>query len=142
MSGRGLWETQRFGATFLGGTIVVFLAAAVIVVLITRSAPVKTVAVTPPITTEAAPPPALIVTDGLATRDRFETQWLTGTVVNNTPKAYSYVEISYNLYDSSGAQIGTAMAHTTGLQPHGQWLFKTVIDDKCADFKLAKLDGS
>jgi len=121
--------------------VVVFLVAAVTVTLTTRINPGKIARVTAVIAPQAAPPSPLVVTDDQTTRDRFDTQWLTGMVVNNTQNSYRYVEISYNLFDSSGGQIGTAAIHTSGLAAHGRWMFKTAIDDKCADFKLVKLEG-
>jgi hypothetical protein len=143
MSRSNLWEAPRFSTKFLAATIVVFVVAAATVGFVTRSKPDRKVigiGLKAPVP-QAAPPSPLVVTDGQATRDRTDTQWLTGMVVNNTQKAYRYVEISYNLYDSTGGQIGIASAHTSGLEPNGRWMFKTVIDDKCADFKLAKLEG-
>jgi hypothetical protein len=141
MSRSSHWESPQFGTRFLGITTAVFLIAAVTVTFTTRVKPGKIMNVIAPKAAPAPPPVPLVVTNGVTTRDRFDTQWLTGMVVNNTQKAYRYVEISYNLYDSSGGQIGTAAIHTSGLEPHGRWMFKTIIDDKCADFKLAKLEG-
>ena len=88
-----------------------------------------------------SPSPLLIVVGDKSERDRYDAQWLNGMVVNQTEKAYRFVQITYDLFDSTGAQIGTATANTRGLEPHGRWLFKTVISDHCTRFKLAKLDG-
>ena len=43
-----------------------------------------------------------------------------GSIKNNTDKQYSYVQVTFNLYDADGAQIGTARSeeHTSELQSH------------------------
>lgn len=47
-----------------------------------------------------------------------------GTIKNNTDKQYSYVQVTFNLYDSDGAQIGTALANINNLEANGLWKFK------------------
>jgi hypothetical protein len=132
--------TLKFGAKAIGGTAAVFLIAGSIVVFMTARAPKQTVAAA---TVVPAVPesPLLIVVGDESARDRYDAQWLNGMVVNQTGKAYRFVQISYDLFDATGAQIGTASANTRGLEPHGRWLFKTVISDRCTRFKLASLDG-
>ena len=38
----------------------------------------------------------------------------------------SYAQVSYNLYDADGAQIGTALANTNNLASGGTWKFEAV----------------
>ncbi len=134
--------TLKFGAKALVGMVVVFLVVGALVVLLTNRAPKKVLAaIVAPIVPEVVPPPVLIVVGDKSERDSFDEQWLNGMVVNQTEKAYQFVQISYDLFDSTGAQIGTATANTRGIAPHGRWLFKTVINGHCTRFKLAKLDG-
>ena len=38
-----------------------------------------------------------------------------GTIKNNTDKQYSYVQVTFNLYDKDGAQIGSALANINNL---------------------------
>jgi hypothetical protein len=132
--------TLKFGAKAIGGAAAVFLIAGSVVMLTTARAPKRTVAAFA-VVPEVAESPLLIVVGDESARDRYDAQWLNGMVVNQTGKAYRFVQISYDLFDSTGAQIGTASANTRGLEPHGRWLFKTVISDHCTRFKLASLDG-
>ena len=129
----------RFGGQMIGGAAAVFLIVGALVVLTTNRAPKKVLAAI--VAPEVAAPPLLIVVGDKSERDSYDEQWLNGMVVNQTEKAYQFVQISYDLYDAAGAQIGTASANTRGLAPHGRWLFKTVINGHCTRFKLAKLDG-
>lgn len=51
---------------------------------------------------------------------------ITGTVINRRPRRLAYAEINFNIYDASGAQIGSAMANINGLEPDGRWNFRAV----------------
>ncbi len=51
---------------------------------------------------------------------------ITGTFTNNTDKTMSYVSLSYNLFDSDGAQIGTAYDNTSNLAAGGTWKFEAL----------------
>ena len=42
--------------------------------------------------------------------------YITGSIKNNTDKQYSYVQVTFNLYDADGAQIGTALANINNLE--------------------------
>lgn len=68
-----------------------------------------------------------------------------GTIKNNTDKQYSYVQVTFNLYDSDGAQIGTALANINNLEPNGLWKFKasgSFGDGKTvASYKLMEITG-
>lgn len=52
---------------------------------------------------------------------------IVGSLKNNTDRKYSYVRITFNLYDKSGAQVGTATDSIKELESGGVWKFKTVI---------------
>ncbi len=139
---RRLTGAMKFGAKMLVGMAAVFVVVGGMIVLTTTRAPKKVMAATAAlIVPEAVAPPVLIVVGDKSERDRYNEQWLEGMVVNQTEKAYQFVQISYDLFDSSGTQIGIASANTRGIGPHGRWLFKTVINGRCTSFKLAKLDG-
>lgn len=66
---------------------------------------------------------------------------ITGTVVNRRSKALGYTQITFNVYDESGAQIGTALANINGLEPGGRWNFKAVSFTKGTTYKFSKLSG-
>lgn len=68
-----------------------------------------------------------------------------GAIKNNTNKQYSYVQVTFNLYDNEGAQIGTAFTNINNLEPNGLWKFKAIGalgDGKTvASYKLMEITG-
>src|SRR5262249_47489124 len=75
-----------------------------------------------------------------ATSGDFSIQ-ITGRVVNRRDRKLSYAQITFNLYDASGAQVGTALANINGLEPGGRWNFKAVGLEKAATYKFSELSG-
>ena len=81
----------------------------------------------------------LEVTDLNMTTDQFSTK-ITGKVINNTDKTYSYVHVTFSLYDSEGALIGTALANVTNLEGGGVWKFEAASFEKnIASYKLTEV---
>jgi hypothetical protein len=71
---------------------------------------------------------------------------ITGTFTNLTDKEIGYVQVSYNLYDEAGAQIGTAFVNTNNLAAGAQWKFEalclsTTGDVEPASFKVSDVTG-
>ncbi len=68
-----------------------------------------------------------------------------GSIKNNTDKQYSYVQVTFNLYDSDGAQIGSALANINNLDANGIWKFKAIgsLGDgkSVASYKLVEITG-
>ena len=64
---------------------------------------------------------------------------LVGKVKNDSDKQYSYVQVEFNLYDKSGAQVGSTMANVNNLEPNGTWKFEAVVLQNNAS--SAKLKG-
>lgn len=68
-----------------------------------------------------------------------------GSIKNNTDKQYSYVQVTFNLYDSDGAQIGTALANINNLEANGLWKFKAIGSlengKSVASYKLMEITG-
>ena len=68
-----------------------------------------------------------------------------GTIKNNTDKQYNYVQVTFNLYDKDGAQIGSALANINNLEANGLWKFKaigSIGDGKSVDsYKLIEITG-
>jgi hypothetical protein len=60
------------------------------------------------------------------TTDEMGYAHITGTVTNLKDKEYSYVQLEFNVYDESGAQIGTALANTNNLESKGAWKFEAL----------------
>jgi hypothetical protein len=67
---------------------------------------------------------------------------ITGIVINRRSRALSYAQISFNLYDESGAQVGSALANINGLEPGGRWKFKAIsFGTDFASYKFSQLLG-
>ena len=55
---------------------------------------------------------------------------VTGYVKNNTDKAYTgYIQITFDLLDADGSNIGQCMDNTNTLDANGRWKFKAVCFD-------------
>lgn len=50
-----------------------------------------------------------------------------GEVVNKTGREVGYAQISFSGKDSSGAQVGTALANTNNLESGGRWKFDALF---------------
>lgn len=85
--------------------------------------------------------PALVLVEHSTMVDSY-VRYIVGTVKNNSKKTYSYVQIQFNLYDASGAQVGSTMANVNNLEPGGLWKFKALIlEDATASYKLLDITG-
>lgn len=76
--------------------------------------------------------------------DGYIAYYIEGTIKNNTDKKYSYAQVTFNLYDSDGSQIGTAIANINDLEPNGTWKFKAIGSgdgSKVASYKLSEITG-
>ena len=66
--------------------------------------------------------------------------YITGTVKNTKNRTYKYVQVEINLYDGSGAQVGSTMANTNNLEPGGVWKFKAIaLQDEATNFKIKEI---
>lgn len=76
------------------------------------------------------------------TNDGFST-YIEGTIQNNTDKKYSYVQVTFNLYDSDGNQLGTAMDNINNLEPNGTWKYKAIglTTENIASYKFVEITG-
>lgn len=94
-------------------------------------------------TKTAEPAKKYAITDEQIVKDGY-TAKVTGTFTNNSGTEMSYVQVSYTLFDESGAQVGTALANTNNLADGGTWKFEalaTATPDKIASFKLGDVTG-
>ena len=67
---------------------------------------------------------------------------ITGIVVNRRSRKLSYAQITFNLYDSSGAQVGSALANINGLEPGGRWRFQaSCFGVDFNEYKVSELTG-
>lgn len=68
----------------------------------------------------------------------FGIRYVVGVIKNNSNKKYSYVQVEINLYDESGAQVGSTLDNLNNLEPGGTWKFKAiVIEDEATEAKVA-----
>lgn len=59
--------------------------------------------------------------------------YIKGKVKNCKGRDLSYAQISFNLYDEDGAQIGTAFDNISGLKKDGIWKFEAMVLDEDVD---------
>lgn len=62
--------------------------------------------------------------------------YVVGYLHNNTDNDYSYVNVSYNIYDIKGNILGTITASLDKLQANKTWKFKAVYDEPDASEAL------
>lgn len=69
---------------------------------------------------------------------------ISGVYTNKAGKDLSYVQVSYNLFDADGNQIGTALANTNNLADGGTWKFEafgSATVDEVASYKIGDVTG-
>lgn len=69
---------------------------------------------------------------------------ISGVYTNKAGKDLSYVQVSYNLFDADGNQIGTALANTNNLADGGTWKFEafgSAAVDEVASYKIGDVTG-
>ena len=67
---------------------------------------------------------------------------ITGEVINRRGQKLKYVQITFNLYDEGGAQVGTALANINGLEPGNRWKFKaSTFGTDFAKYQFSELSG-
>ncbi len=52
---------------------------------------------------------------------------IVGTVRNTSNVSYSYVQVSFNLYDSADSLVGNAIAYVQNLEPKGTWKYQAIV---------------
>lgn len=89
------------------------------------------------------PEPYTVSEEVLDTSNQFAVT-ITGTLTNNTESEKSYIQITYNLYDADGAQVGTALANTNNLKAGGTWKFEafgTAEPSQVASWERTEVTG-
>lgn len=68
--------------------------------------------------------------------------YIEGIVKNNTDKDKGYVQITFNLYDADGNQLGTALDNINNLKAGGTWKFKAIgMGDGIESYEFAEIVG-
>jgi hypothetical protein len=77
----------------------------------------------------------------VGTVDQFSFR-ITGTVVNRRSSTLAYAQITFNVYDATGAQIDSAIANINGLESGGRWNFEAVsLNPRGKKYKVSGLTG-
>ncbi|MBE6822839.1 MAG: zinc ribbon domain-containing protein [Ruminococcaceae bacterium] len=67
---------------------------------------------------------------------------ITGSIVNKTDKEYGYLQVEINLYDASGAQLGSTLANVNNLEAKGTWKFEAyALKDGVKTVKVKDVTG-
>ena len=67
---------------------------------------------------------------------------IVGVVKNNTDKDYSYLQISFTLYDIDGNVVGSAFANVNNIKAGGTWRFEAMFfEDNAATWELDEITG-
>lgn len=84
--------------------------------------------------------PRFSVSDFRWESSQYGNRYLIGTLTSNTGKTYSYVQVEINLYDQSGAQVGSTLANVNNLEPYAAWKFRApVLEDRAKDARVADI---
>lgn len=67
--------------------------------------------------------------------------YIEGTVTNNTSTTYSYVQVTFNVYDENGSVIGSCWDNINNLEGNGSWKIKAICSGEAKDIKSYKLTG-
>ena len=75
--------------------------------------------------------------------DSIGSTYIQGEIKNNTDKEYSYVQVTFNLYDKDGAQLGTAIDNINNLEPNATWKYKAIglVTEKVYSYKFVEITG-
>ena len=67
---------------------------------------------------------------------------IVGVVKNNTNKDYSYLQITFTLYDIDGNVVGSAFANVNNIKAGGTWRFEAMFfEDNAATWELDEITG-
>lgn len=93
-----------------------------------------------PTVSDKAKAPDLEVVEHSVQKETYSTN-IVGVVKNNTSKQYTYVQVEINLYDDSGAQVGSTLANANNLEPNGTWKFKAITLEEFGNYKIKDVSG-
>lgn len=65
--------------------------------------------------------------------------YIEGTVRNRTSKTYSYVQVTFNVYDESGSILGSCWDNINNLEANGTWKIKAMCSGDAKAVKSYKL---
>ena len=90
---------------------------------------------------DLTPRPHLELLSSKGTTNEYSTT-VTGKIKNNTSQTYTYVQVLFDVYDSSGHRVGSAMGNINNLGPQETWRFNAVyIGEDGHRFRLDEITG-
>jgi hypothetical protein len=67
--------------------------------------------------------------------------YITGTIKNTCGRSFSYVQVTFKLFDGSGAVVGTALANQANLGNGETWKFKAHALTEFRKYRIDKNHG-
>ena len=90
---------------------------------------------------DLTPKPRLELLESKGTTNEYSTT-ITGKIKNNTSRTYTYVQVLFDVYDSSGNRVGSAIGNINNLGPLETWKFQAVyIGEDGKRFRLDEITG-
>ena len=77
------------------------------------------------------------------TTDSIGSCYIEGTIQNNTNKNYNYAQVTFNIYDKDGNQLGTAVDNINNFQANGTWKYKAIglTTEKVSRYEFVEITG-
>lgn len=77
------------------------------------------------------------------TTDSIGSCYIEGTIQNNTNKNYNYAQVTFNIYDKDGNQLGTAVDNINNFQANGTWKYKAMglTTEKVSRYEFVEITG-
>ncbi|MCM1992238.1 FxLYD domain-containing protein [Oceanirhabdus seepicola] len=85
-----------------------------------------------------------IIGEFIAAKDAMGTIYIEGVIKNKSGKGYTNAQLIFNLYDSNGNQIGTAVANSNTFDKYGKWKFRAIglgANGDVASYKISEITG-
>ena len=92
----------------------------------------------------ATPAPDLMLQGEVTESVDMVAAYFEGVIVNNKDRDLSYAQVTFNLYDADGNQLGTAVDNITDFKAGGTWKFKAIAlcdKDEIASWELSEITG-
>lgn len=92
-----------------------------------------------PVIVQAPPRPPIELGPTTTIADDYD-RYIIGTATNTTNRTFSWVNIEINLYDASGARLGSTGDFVSDLEPGSTWRWKAPIyDSKVTSYKIVNV---
>ncbi len=66
---------------------------------------------------------------------------ITGVIQNVSQKDYSYVQVSFSVYDEAGRKLGDAWGNVAGLKSGESWKYEASYLGSCSTYKLTEVSA-